>query len=588
MLRLFKYLKAKDYLALVVAIILIVFGVMLDLKLPDYMSDLTKLFYSPNYQLSDVALPGIKMLLCAVGSGIISAIVGFLSAVLSSNFAKYVRYALFSKVLSLSQSEIDNFSTASLITRTTNDVTQMQMTIAMGMQVMVRAPITAVLAIIKIIDKGTTSWVMATGISVGVLIIVLAIIISLCLPRFRKVQRLTDAVNGVSRENLTGLRVIKAFNAEKYQLNKFEKVNTDLTKNNLFTSVATALLNPLMMLIMNGLSLAIYWIGAYTINNAVSLESQEQIFSNMIVFSSYAMQVVMAFLLLVAIFMIVPRAMVSGKRINQVLRTKIDIKEGSFNKQTEIKGELEFKHVSFSYNDEKDEDKEEVLQDISFKVERGKTLAFIGATGSGKSTLVNLAVRFYDPDQGEILLDGVNIKDYTFKNLYNRFGYVSQKSIMFNGSVKENIFYGQSLATEDEENLLQSLNVSQAEEFVNSKPGKEEYIIEQGGKNLSGGQKQRLSIARAIARKPEILIFDDSFSALDYKTDLKVRTLLNEKMKDTTKIIVAQRIGTIKNADEIIVLDEGKIVGKGTHEELLKNCKVYQEIALSQLDKEEL
>ena len=588
MLRLFKYLKAKDYLALVVAIILIVFGVMLDLKLPDYMSDLTKLFYSPNYQLSDVALPGIKMLLCAVGSGIISAIVGFLSAVLSSNFAKYVRYALFSKVLSLSPSEIDKFSTASLITRTTNDVTQMQMTIAMGMQVMVRAPITAVLAIIKIIDKGTTGWVMATGISVGVLIIVLAIIVSLCLPRFRKVQRLTDAVNGVSRENLTGLRVIKAFNAEKYQLNKFEKVNTDLTKNNLFTSVATALLNPLMMLIMNGLSLAIYWIGAYTINNAVSLESQEQIFSNMIVFSSYAMQVVMAFLLLVAIFMIVPRAMVSGKRINQVLRTKIDIKEGSFNKQTEIKGELEFKHVSFSYNDEKDEDNEEVLQDISFKVERGKTLAFIGATGSGKSTLVNLAVRFYDPDQGEILLDGVNIKDYTFKNLYNRFGYVSQKSIMFNGSVKENIFYGQSLATEDEENLLQSLNVSQAEEFVNSKPGKEEYIIEQGGKNLSGGQKQRLSIARAIARKPEILIFDDSFSALDYKTDLKVRTLLNEKMKDTTKIIVAQRIGTIKNADEIIVLDEGKIVGKGTHEELLKNCKVYQEIALSQLDKEEL
>lgn len=588
MLRLFKYLKAKDYLALVVAIILIVFGVMLDLKLPDYMSDLTKLFYSPNYQLSDVALPGIKMLLCAVGSAIISAIVGFLSAVLSSNFAKYVRYALFSKVLSLSQSEIDNFSTASLITRTTNDVTQMQMTIAMGMQVMVRAPITAVLAIIKIIDKGTTGWVMATGISVGVLIIVLAIIVSLCLPRFRKVQRLTDAVNGVSRENLTGLRVIKAFNAEKYQLNKFEKVNTDLTKNNLFTSVATALLNPLMMLIMNGLSLAIYWIGAYTINNAVSLESQEQIFSNMIVFSSYAMQVVMAFLLLVAIFMIVPRAMVSSKRINQVLRTKIDIKEGSFNKQTEIKGELEFKHVSFSYNDEKDEDNEEVLQDISFKVERGKTLAFIGATGSGKSTLVNLAVRFYDPDQGEILLDGVNIKDYTFKNLYNRFGYVSQKSIMFNGSVKENIFYGQSLASEDEENLLQSLNVSQSEEFVNSKPGKEEYIIEQGGKNLSGGQKQRLSIARAIARKPEILIFDDSFSALDYKTDLKVRTLLNEKMKDTTKIIVAQRIGTIKNADEIIVLDEGKIVGKGTHEELLKNCKVYQEIALSQLDKEEL
>ena len=588
MLRLFKYLKAKDYLALVAAIILIVFGVMLDLKLPDYMSDLTKLFYSPNYQLSDVALPGIKMLLCAVGNGIISAIVGFLSAVLSSNFAKYVRYALFSKVLSLSQSEIDNFSTASLITRTTNDVTQMQMTIAMGMQVMVRAPITAVLAIIKIIDKGTTGWVMATGISVGMLIIVLAIIVSLCLPRFRKVQRLTDAVNGVSRENLTGLRVIKAFNAEKYQLNKFEKVNTDLTKNNLFTSVATALLNPLMMLIMNGLSLAIYWIGAYTINNAVSLESQEQIFSNMIVFSSYAMQVVMAFLLLVAIFMIVPRAMVSSKRINQVLRTKIDIKEGSFNKQTEIKGELEFKHVSFSYNDEKDEDNEEVLQDISFKVERGKTLAFIGATGSGKSTLVNLAVRFYDPDQGEILLDGVNIKDYTFKNLYNRFGYVSQKSIMFNGSVKENIFYGQSLASEDEENLLQSLNVSQSEEFVNSKPGKEEYIIEQGGKNLSGGQKQRLSIARAIARKPEILIFDDSFSALDYKTDLKVRTLLNEKMKDTTKIIVAQRIGTIKNADEIIVLDEGKIVGKGTHEELLKNCKVYQEIALSQLDKEKL
>ena len=588
MLRLFKYLKTKDYLALIVAIILIVCGVMLDLKLPDYMSDLTNLFYSANFQLSDVALPGIKMLLCAIGSGIISAIVGFLSAVLSSSFAKYVRYALYSKVLSLSQSEIDNFSTASLITRTTNDVTQMQMTIAMGMQVMVRAPITAVLAILKIVDKGTTGWVMATGISVGILIAVLAIIVSLCLPRFRKVQKFTDAVNGVSRENLTGLRVIKAFNAENYQLNKFEKVNADLTKNNLFTSLATAILNPFMMLIMNGLSLAIYWIGAYTIDDAASLESQKNIFSNMIVFSSYAMQVVMAFLLLVAIFMIVPRAMVSAKRINEVLNTKVDIKEGQFSGETELKGELEFKNVSFSYNDEKEEGKEEVLQNISFKVEKGKTLAFIGATGSGKSTLVNLAVRFYDPDKGEILLDGVNLKDYTFKNLYNRFGYVSQKSIMFNGSVKDNIFYGQSLADEDEENLLQSLNVSQAEEFVNSKPGKEEYIIEQGGKNLSGGQKQRLSIARALARKPEILIFDDSFSALDYKTDLKVRTLLNEKMKDTTKIIVAQRIGTIKNADEIIVLDEGKIVGKGTHEELLKDCKVYQEIALSQLDKEEL
>lgn len=588
MLRLFKYLKTKDYLALIVAIILIVCGVMLDLKLPDYMSDLTNLFYSANFQLSDVALPGIKMLLCAIGSGIISAIVGFLSAVLSSNFAKYVRYALYSKVISLSQSEIDNFSTASLITRTTNDVTQMQMTIAMGMQVMVRAPITAVLAILKIVDKGTTGWVMATGISVGILIAVLAIIVSLCLPRFRKVQKFTDAVNGVSRENLTGLRVIKAFNAENYQLNKFEKVNADLTKNNLFTSLATAILNPFMMLIMNGLSLAIYWIGAYTIDDAASLESQKNIFSNMIVFSSYAMQVVMAFLLLVAIFMIVPRAMVSAKRINEVLNTKVDIKEGQFSGETELKGELEFKNVSFSYNDEKEEGKEEVLQNISFKVEKGKTLAFIGATGSGKSTLVNLAVRFYDPDKGEILLDGVNLKDYTFKNLYNRFGYVSQKSVMFNGSVKDNIFYGQSLADEDEENLLQSLNVSQAEEFVNSKPGKEEYIIEQGGKNLSGGQKQRLSIARALARKPEILIFDDSFSALDYKTDLKVRTLLNEKMKDTTKIIVAQRIGTIKNADEIIVLDEGKIVGKGTHEELLKDCKVYQEIALSQLDKEEL
>lgn len=588
MLRLFKYLKTKDYLALIVAIILIVCGVMLDLKLPDYMSDLTNLFYSANFQLSDVALPGIKMLLCAIGSGIISAIVGFLSAVLSSNFAKYVRYALYSKVISLSQSEIDNFSTASLITRTTNDVTQMQMTIAMGMQVMVRAPITAVLAILKIVDKGTTGWVMATGISVGILIAVLTIIVSLCLPRFRKVQKFTDAVNGVSRENLTGLRVIKAFNAENYQLNKFEKVNADLTKNNLFTSLATAILNPFMMLIMNGLSLAIYWIGAYTIDDAASLESQKNIFSNMIVFSSYAMQVVMAFLLLVAIFMIVPRAMVSAKRINEVLNTKVDIKEGQFSGETELKGELEFKNVSFSYNDEKEEGKEEVLQNISFKVEKGKTLAFIGATGSGKSTLVNLAVRFYDPDKGEILLDGVNLKDYTFKNLYNRFGYVSQKSVMFNGSVKDNIFYGQSLADEDEENLLQSLNVSQAEEFVNSKPGKEEYIIEQGGKNLSGGQKQRLSIARALARKPEILIFDDSFSALDYKTDLKVRTLLNEKMKDTTKIIVAQRIGTIKNADEIIVLDEGKIVGKGTHEELLKDCKVYQEIALSQLDKEEL
>lgn len=588
MLRLFKLLKVRDFGMIFVGIILITLGVMLDLKLPDYMSDLTNLFYTPGYQLQDIVWPGLKMLGCALGSGIISVIVGFISSIVASSFSKNVRSALYSKVLAMSQSEIDDFSTASLITRTTNDVTQIQMIIAMGMQVMIKAPITAVLAIIKIVDKGTTGWVMATGIAVGVLVAVLSVILALCLPRFRKVQKLTDDVNEKSRENLSGLRVIKAFNSEKYQLDKFAVVNENLTKNNLFTSVATAILNPFMMLIMNGLSLAIYWIGAYAIEGASTLQEKQNLFSNMIVFSSYAMQVVMAFLLLVAIFMIVPRAMVSAKRINEVLNTNIDIKEGTFNGDTETKGELEFKNVSFSYNDEKEEEKEEVLQNISFKVSKGQTLAFIGATGSGKSTIVNLAVRFYDPNEGEILLDGVNIKDYKFESLYNKYGYVSQKSIMFSGTIKENVLYGSSLAEANEENLKEALEISQAEEFVSSKAEKENYLLEQGGKNLSGGQKQRISIARAIARKPEILIFDDSFSALDYKTDLKVRTLLKKNLKDSTKIIVAQRIGTIKDADEIIVLDEGKIVGRGKHEDLLKNCKVYKEIALSQLDKEEL
>ena len=420
------------------------------------------------------------------------------------------------------------------------------------------------------------------------MVLLLGVIIILCVPKFRKVQKLTDDVNEVSRENLTGLRVIKAFNAEEYQLNKFSKTNNTLTNNNLFTGVVMAFLNPIMNLMMNGLTLAIYWIGAYAIDETIGLENQADLFSRMVVFSSYAMQVVMAFLLLVAIFMILPRALVSARRINEVLDTEIEIKEGSFDQDTEVKGKVKFENVSFSYNDSKEQGKENVLENISFEVNKGQTLAFIGATGSGKTTLLNLIVRFYDPSEGKITIDDVDVKDYKFDTLYNKIGYVSQKSILFQGTIKDNVFYGESSAVEDDENLKQALYVSSAEEFVNSKENKELYEVEQAGKNLSGGQKQRLSIARAVARKPEIIIFDDSFSALDYKTDFEVRDKLSKALPNTTKIIVAQRIGTIKHADQIIVLDEGKIVGKGTHDELIKNCKVYQEIALSQLSKEEL
>lgn len=583
----FKNFKRKDYLMAVVSILLIVLGVYLDLLMPDYMSEMTNAFYT-NFEIMDIIIPGLKMLGCALGSGIISVIIGFFVSVMASSLGKNLRRKMFKKVEKMSQHDIDAFSTPSLITRTTNDIVQVQNTLSFGFQVIIRAPIIAVIAIYKVWNHGITGWVLATAIAVCIMVLLLGVIIILCVPKFRKVQKLTDDVNEVSRENLTGLRVIKAFNAEEYQLNKFSKTNNTLTNNNLFTGVVMAFLNPIMNLMMNGLTLAIYWIGAYAIDETIGLENQADLFSRMVVFSSYAMQVVMAFLLLVAIFMILPRALVSARRINEVLDTEIEIKEGSFDQDTEVKGKVKFENVSFSYNDSKEQGKENVLENISFEVNKGQTLAFIGATGSGKTTLLNLIVRFYDPSEGKITIDDVDVKDYKFDTLYNKIGYVSQKSILFQGTIKDNVFYGESSAVEDDENLKQALYVSSAEEFVNSKENKELYEVEQAGKNLSGGQKQRLSIARAVARKPEIIIFDDSFSALDYKTDFEVRDKLSKALPNTTKIIVAQRIGTIKHADQIIVLDEGKIVGKGTHDELIKNCKVYQEIALSQLSKEEL
>ena len=567
MLKLFKKLGKRELLYAFLCIIFISVNVYLELKIPDYMSQITILVQTEGSKMSAILKEGGFMVLCAFGSLIASFIVGYFASYVASYFGKIMRSSVFEKVNQFGLEEIKNFSTSSLITRTTNDVSQIQMLIAMGLQAIIKAPIMATWAIIKISGKNM-HWSLATFIGVIILMITIAILMSLVFPKFKIVQRLTDNLNRITRENLTGIRVIRAFNAEGYQQKRFEKANDELKNTQLFNQKVMGLLSPVMSLVMSGLSLAIYLIGAILINEA-NLLDKITLFSDMVVFSSYAMQVLMSFMMLIMIFVLLPRASVSARRILEVLNTEEHIVEGNATKGKEI-GTVEFKNVSFRYPDAE----EYVLENISFKASKGETIAFIGSTGSGKSTLINLVPRFYDATEGEVLVDGVNVKEYKQEVLNNKLGYVSQKAVIFRGTVRDNIAYGDKVA--------------EADSFVNKLPNKLDYDLAQSGTNLSGGQKQRIAIARAIAKDPEIYIFDDSFSALDYKTDFNLRKNLKKYTKDATCLIVAQRIGTIKNADKILVLDEGKLVGIGTHKELLKNCKVYKEIALSQISESEL
>jgi ATP-binding cassette, subfamily B, multidrug efflux pump len=582
MIKLLKNFTKKDWLMIFLSLILIFSQVWVELKMPDYMSEITVLVKTEGSKMSDILVQGGYMLLCAFGSLIGAVIVGFLISKLSANFSLNLRKKIFDKVLSLSANEVKGFNTSSLITRTTNDVSQIEMFIGMGLQLLIKAPITAIWAITKILNK-SVEWSIVTAVAVVILLTVIGIITLLVLPRFKIVQKLTDSLNNVTRESLNGIRVIRAFNAEKYQESKFSKVNNDLTNLQLFNQRTFAIMSPMMYLVMNSITLVIYYIGANLID-AAALASKIDIFSNMIVFTSYAMQVIMAFLMLALIFMILPRASVSAKRVNEVLDSTSSVQEGEFSGKTDSKGKIVFKNVSFKYPDAE----EYVLKDISFEASPGETVAFIGSTGSGKSTLINLIPRFYDATEGEIIIDDVNIKDYDFKNLYNKLGYVSQKAVIFDGTVKSNITFGESNSKKNEKEIVEAADIALASEFINNMDHTYNSHIASGGTNISGGQKQRLSIARAVARKPEIYIFDDSFSALDYKTDAALRKNLKKSTKDATILIVAQRIGTIMNADKILVLDNGKCVGMGTHKELLKKCSVYKQIALSQLSKEEL
>ena len=584
MLKIFKYLKSKEWLFVFFSVIFILVQVWLDLKLPDYMSEITTLVQLEGSTMEDILTSGGHMMLCAFGSLISCAIVAFFASKVAAAFSMRIRSKVFNKVESFSMDEINNFSTASLITRSTNDITQIQMFIAMGLQVIIKAPVLAIWAIIKISDKNW-QWTTTTAGAVIFLLVINIIIITFAIPKFKKIQGLTDNLNNVPRENLTGLRVIRAYNAESYQEKKFENANNDLTSNNLFANRIMAIMNPSMGLVMNGLNLAVYWIGAYLIQRA-SMQDKLSLFSDMVVFSAYAVQVVMAFMMLTIIFIILPRATVCAKRINEVLDTKLSILDGQKDvSDISLRGEIEFKNVSFKYKDAK----EYALKNISFTAHKGEIVAFIGSTGSGKSTLINLIPRLYDATSGEVLVDGINVKEYSKKDLNNKLGYVPQRAILFSGTVLSNVAYGID-ETGDEilEKVKKSISVAQGTDFIENMKNTYNGNIAEGGTNVSGGQKQRLNIARAIYKNPEIYIFDDSFSALDYKTDRNLRLELKKQTVDATNIIVAQRIGTIKNADKIIVLDEGEIVGMGTHKELLKTCKVYREIAYSQLSKEEL
>nr|WP_288824930.1 ABC transporter ATP-binding protein [uncultured Clostridium sp.] len=584
MIKLLKRLKLAEWVQVFASLIFIVAQVWLDLKLPDYMSEITKLTQIPGSAMADIWAAGAKMLICALGSLVSATAVGFFAARIAASFSQRIRSLLFSKVDSFSMEEINRFSTDSLITRSTNDITQVQMLITMGLQMLIKAPIMVVWAITKIAGKGY-EWTVATGVTVGIMVAVIGTIMIFIMPGFKKMQTLTDNLNRVTRENLTGLRVVRAYNAEHYQEEKFDQANQELTATQLYTNRGMAVMLPMMTALMSGLSLAIYWIGANLINAAQAMD-RLTIFSNMVVFSSYAVQVIMSFMMLVMIFILLPRASVSAKRINEVLETKPAILDGH-KKDGEVgkEGTVEFKNVSFQYPGAADY----VLENVSFIAGKGETVAFIGSTGSGKSTLISLIPRFYDATEGEILVDGVNVKDYTQEALHNKIGYVPQKAVMFRGTVSSNVAFGDNGRKKPlPEEIESAVKTAQGSEFVEKMENQYEAEIAQGGTNVSGGQKQRLAIARAVCRKPEIYIFDDSFSALDYKTDRVLRSALKKESRGATSLIVAQRIGTIMDADQIIVLDEGKVVGKGTHRELLQTCSVYKEIAMSQLSQEEL
>lgn len=584
MFKLLKKLTWKDFILAAAAFVFIIVQVWLSLTMPDYMSEITKLVQTKGSKMNDILIAGGKMLACALGSLLAAVCTSICASKISSNFSANLRGQVFHKVQSFSMEEIGNFSTASLITRSTNDITQVQMLIVMGLEVLLKAPIMAVWALCKISTKNW-QWTASTGLAVVVLLSFVGVCVAVALPKFKKLQSLTDNLNRVTRENLTGLNVVRAYNAEGYQQKKFNDANDELTKTQLFANRTMGTMMPGIQMVMNGLMLAIYWIGAYLISNAQMFDKLT-IFSDMIVFTQYAMQVVMSFMMLVMIFVLLPRASVSAKRINEVLDMPLSIKDGT--KENGIdgkKGEVEFRNVSFCYPDaEKD-----VIEDISFTAHKGETIAFIGSTGCGKSTVINMIPRFYDATKGEVLVDGVNVKEYTQKALRNKIGYVSQKAVLFTGSIKSNVAYGDNGTKGFTDDVVkQAIETAQAKEFVDKTEGGVDAFVAQGGSNFSGGQKQRLSIARAICRHPEILIFDDSFSALDYKTDRVLRDTLRKTCADATRFIVAQRIGTIRDADKIIVLDDGKIAGMGKHNELMETCEVYRQIAYSQLSKEEL
>lgn len=584
MIKLLKKMGKREVFMAVLCTLLVLGQVYFDLTLPDYMTDLTMMLNTAGSETSDILNVGLKMLGCTLASAALAIGCGYLSAKTASGFSYTVREKLFNHVMDMGSEEMQDFSIPSLITRTTNDITQIQMIVSMGLQMIIKSPIMAVWAVIKILGKSWELSAVTAAFVVVICVFVLAVMAT-CIPRFRIVQKLTDKINRVARENLTGINVVHAFNAEKYQNDKFDVPSKEMMNTQLKNQRMFALMMPVMNIGMNGLTLAIYWLGAVLIQQIALTAVQDRItlFSNVVVFSTYATYVVMSFMMLVMIFMMLPAAQVSAERINEVLERDVNIKEGSVSEGRE-QGTVEFKNVSFRYPHASEDE----LSNISFKINKGQTLAIIGATGSGKTTLISLIPRFYDATEGEVLVDGVNVKNYKFDTLYDKLGYVTQKAVLFAGSIRKNIFFGESAAPESDEELKNAIELSQAEEFVDKLPDGTEHMISQMGRNVSGGQKQRLSIARALSRKPEILVFDDSFSALDYKTDAKLREGLNEKLKDTTKIIVAQRISTIRHADKIIVLDRGEAVGMGTHEELMKNCDVYKEIALSQLSAAEL